>query len=73
MIDRNLARRSGGDPSATLESLEAELDEEVLIAVARRVHDWEPPWKHHATEDGISPRDLDLGEGDLPGGLGGGL
>ena len=83
LIDRNLARRSGGDPSATLESLEADLDEEVLVSVARRVHAWSPPWKSRgATDgdgsdgdgsDGDGSGGFDLGGGDLPGGLGGSL
>lgn len=73
LIDRNLARRSEGDPLATLESVEQELDEEVLVAVARRVHGWEPPWKRQSPEDGLHPGSFDLGEGDLPGGLGGSL
>lgn len=73
LIDRTLARRSDGDPSATLESLEADLDEEVLVSVARRVHGWSPPWKHQGPSDGHAPGDFDLGDGDLPGGLGGNL
>ena len=83
LIDRNLARRSGGDPSATLESLEAELDDEVLVSVARRVHAWSPPWKPRDADSGGYPNGggnsgsgqdgFDLGEGDLPGGLGGTL
>jgi len=71
LIDKNLARRSGGDPSATLESLEADLDEEVLLSVARRVHAWSPPWSSQGPKDGPKHGDLDLGDGDLPGGLGG--
>lgn len=73
LIDRNLARRSGGDPSATLQSLEEDLDEEVLVSVARRVHEWSPPWKAKGPQDSPGHGDLDLGDEDLPGGLGGGL
>ncbi|MFT7169591.1 MAG: hypothetical protein ACI80K_002730 [Paracoccaceae bacterium] len=42
IIDGALARRADGDPSATLDAVEHDLDEEVLLAVARRVHSWEP-------------------------------
>ncbi len=73
LIDRNLARRSGGDPSATLESLEADLDEEVLVSVARRVHAWSPPWKPRDAPGGDDCGGFDLDGGGLPGGLGGGL
>ncbi len=42
LIDAALSRRANGDPSATLDAVERDLDEEVLLAVAKRVHDWEP-------------------------------
>ncbi len=73
LIDQTLARRSDGDPSATLESLEADLDEEVLVSVARRIHAWSPPWKKEGPTGGQAQADFDLRDGDLPGGLGGDL
>ncbi|QDV08938.1 hypothetical protein Poly30_44930 [Planctomycetes bacterium Poly30] len=42
LIDAALVRRACGDPTATLDAVERDLDEEVLLAVAKRVHDWEP-------------------------------
>lgn len=42
LIDAALMRRAGGDSTATLEAVERDLDEEVLLAVAKRVHSWEP-------------------------------
>ena len=42
LIDQALARRASGDKTATLDAVERDLDEEVLLAVAKRVHDWEP-------------------------------
>jgi len=51
MIDDSLARRAGGDPEATLDALESDLDDEVLRAVATRLHDWTPPWRKARGED----------------------
>lgn len=42
VIDAALARRAAGDNTATLDAVERDLDEEVLLAVAKRVHTWEP-------------------------------
>ncbi len=42
MIDDNLARRAGGDTTADNESLERDLDDEVLLAVAKKLHGWSP-------------------------------
>lgn len=46
MVEDSFARRAGGDPKATLFALERDLDEEVLQAVAKRLHGWSPHWKH---------------------------
>lgn len=72
MIEDNLARRAGGDPTATIESLEDDLDEEVLRAVAKTVHAWDPPWRKKTFGTG-GDGSVDLSGGDLPEGLGGGL
>ncbi|MEM6671375.1 MAG: hypothetical protein AAF726_00945 [Planctomycetota bacterium] len=71
MIDDVLSRRSNGDATATLAALEEDLDEEVLLAVAKKVHGWDPPWRRRP----FGGDDDDLGSlgGDLPSGLGGGL
>lgn len=66
MVEENLARRAQGDTSATFIGLERNLDEEVLIAVAQRLHGWAPPWNH-----GSKPKDGDEPGGSLPEGLGG--
>lgn len=42
MVEDSLRRRAGGDPEATLDALERDLDDEVLRAVAARLHDWTP-------------------------------
>lgn len=42
LIDLALFRRASGDTTATLDAVERDLDEEVLLAVAKRVHTWEP-------------------------------
>ena len=42
LIDAALSRRANGDTTATLDAVERDLDEEVLLAVAKRVHNWEP-------------------------------
>ncbi len=46
------------------------LDDEILKAVARRLHGWSPPWRRRRTNMTIDPDDLG---GTLPEGLGGGL
>ncbi|MGB0331911.1 MAG: peptidoglycan DD-metalloendopeptidase family protein, partial [Planctomycetota bacterium] len=62
-----------GEDGRPFFTLYGHLDEEVLVSVARRVHAWSPPWRHHGPPGGQPPGDLDLGDGDLPGGLGGNL
>jgi len=63
MIDDSLSRRASGDPSATFIALERDLDDEVLQAVAERLHGWAPHWKGPGGDDGAG--------GSLPEGLGG--
>lgn len=69
MVEESLARRADGDPEATVEALEDDLDEEVLRAVAQRLHGWTPKWRAPGEVDGEADPD-DLG-GSLPEGLGG--
>ncbi|MEL6430039.1 MAG: hypothetical protein AAFZ87_19285 [Planctomycetota bacterium] len=45
LVEDSLGRKAGGDPDATLDALEVDLDEEVLRAVAKRLHAWTPPWR----------------------------
>lgn len=66
MVEANLARRAQGDPTATFIGLERNLDEEVLIAVAERLHGWAPHWDH-----GAKPNEGEDPSGPLPDGLGG--
>lgn len=54
MVEDSLARMAGGDPAATFEALERDLDDEVLVAVAQRLHGWTPPWRRER-----DPRPLD--------------
>ncbi len=70
LVENSLSRRAGGDPSATFEALESDLDDEILQAVARRLHGWSPPWRRRQNDITIDPDDLG---GTLPEGLGGGL
>lgn len=70
LVEDSLHRRAGGDPTATFEALEHDLDEEVLMAVAKRLHDWTPPWRRKRGSAAV--QDDDLG-GTLPEGLGGSL
>lgn len=70
LVEDSLGRKAGGDPSATFEALESDLDEEVLRAVAQRLHGWTPPWRRRRTDAAIDGDDLG---GTLPEGLGGGL
>lgn len=72
MIEDSLQRRAGGDPTATLAALEKDLDDEVLRAVAKTVHAWDPPWRRKPFGTG-GDGSVDLSGGDLPEGLGGGL
>lgn len=72
MVEDSLTRLAGGDATATLESLEVDLDEEVLDAVAKRLHGWSPKW--NPATFGKGPNDDPMGlDGTWPGGLGGGL
>ncbi len=66
MLEDSLSRRAHGDPTATFIALERDLDDEVLLAVAKRLHGWSPPWKH-----GPKPSKDDDAGGSLPEGLGG--
>ena len=69
MVEESLARRAEGDPAATVEALEDDLDEEVLRAVAQRLHGWTPKWREPSdVKDDTDPDDLG---GSLPEGLGG--
>lgn len=70
MIEDTVRRRSEGDATATLAALEQDLDDEVLRAVALRVHTWDPPWRKRPF-GAIGDGRLDLSSDDLPEGLGG--
>lgn len=70
LVEDSLGRRAGGDPTATFDALESDLDDEILKAVAERLHGWSPPWRRRRTDIAIDPDDLG---GTLPEGLGGGL
>lgn len=70
LVEDSLGRRAGGDPTATFDALESDLDDEILNAVAGRLHGWSPPWRRRRTDITIDPDDLG---GTLPEGLGGGL
>ncbi|MEM1453305.1 MAG: hypothetical protein AAF957_25395 [Planctomycetota bacterium] len=72
MVEVYVQRRAEGDSTATLAALEQDLDDEVLRAVARTIHRWDPPWRKGVKGQGTQGR-LDLSSGDLPEGLGGGL
>ena len=66
LVDTNLAKRARGEGDATLDDLERDLDEEVLRAVAKTLHVWEPSQRVQgfADEPGAD------GGSDLPDGLG---
>lgn len=51
LVEDSFARRAGGDDEATLDALEGDLDEEVLRAVAEKLHGWKPPWRRKAKGD----------------------
>jgi len=66
LVDSNLAKRARGEGEATLDDLERDLDEEVLRAVAKTLHAWEPS-KRVRGLGGDAPED---GASELPDGLG---
>ncbi|HPF13132.1 MAG: hypothetical protein H6830_11945 [Planctomycetes bacterium] len=65
LVDRNLARQNAGDsPGSTLSAVERDLDEEVLISVARVLHRWKGggrPQDFGQDLPGLFPGGLDLG------------
>ena len=65
LVDTNLSRQKEGDsPGSTLAAVERDLDEEVLISVARVMHHWSGKGKPTSLGDnlpGLFPGGLDLG------------
>ena len=68
LVEANLAKKAGGSGEATLDQLERDLDEEVLRAVAKTLHGWEP--SPRVREFGAPGAEGEGGPLDLPGGLG---
>ncbi len=67
LIDTNLSRKANGAVDSTAEAMNVDLDEEVLMSVARVLHAWAPSAKildlgkvlPDIFPDGFDPKDLD--------------
>ncbi|MEZ6015775.1 MAG: hypothetical protein R3F49_11715 [Planctomycetota bacterium] len=73
LIETNLARRAEGQGEATIDQLEHDLDDEVLRAVAKTLHAWEPSQRVREFGADAPEGESDAGPTgglDLPGGLG---
>lgn len=64
LVDRNLARHAEGkSPGSTLAAVERDLDEEVLLSVAKVLHNWNTGGKPNQLGwdlPGLFPNGLDL-------------
>ena len=45
LVENNLARKATGSAAATSEAVQGDLDDEVLLSVARVLHNWTPSAK----------------------------
>ena len=70
LVENNLARKATGNAAATTEQVHRDLDEEVLVSVAKVLHNWTPSSKildlgqvmPDLFPDGFDPGDLEEGE-----------
>ena len=63
LIDENLRRKAGGTQEASLDQLKADLDDEVLRAVAQTLHNWEPSKRVQGMDAG--PEEFDSSQVNL--------
>lgn len=67
LVENNLARKATGNAPATTEKVHRDLDEEVMVSVARVLHNWTPSSKvldlgqvlPDLFPDGFQPEDLE--------------